>query len=279
MEKNRTLHAFGLALLILALLSFGAFAQDAAPSVTVQDQAIEDGTVTVEQVVSDGPGWIVIHRSEDDAVGEDIGFAAVADGENTDVVVEIDIDMATEALFAMLHTDEDPVGTYDFPGGDPPVSADGAVVNVAFQVTGLPDTTATPEADETPETDETPTATATPTGTPEELPEAGVAPQETPEELPETGVAPQATPEELPETGVAPQATPEELPETGVAPQATPEELPETGVAAQETPADPDELPETGGGVPDTNVGLLLALGTLVVIGALGLVVARRPNR
>ncbi|MHB1296085.1 MAG: DUF7282 domain-containing protein [Anaerolineae bacterium] len=293
MGKNRTLHAFGLALLILAMLSFAVFAQGATPSVTVNDQAVENDSVTVASVVSDGPGWIVIHNSTDGAVGADIGFSAVADGENTDVVVEIDPDLATETLFAMLHTDEDPVGTYDFPGGDPPVTADGEVVNVAFEVTGLSGVTPTVTATVTTTATVTATATVTPgttpgalpsTGvapqaTPETLPETGVAEQATPETLPETGVAAQATPEALPETGVAAQATPEALPETGVAAQATPEALPETGVAAQATPVAPGELPATGGEVPGTNAGLLLAVGALVLIGALGLVLARRPNR
>jgi plastocyanin len=47
--------------------------------------------------------------------------------------------MATETLYAMLHTDAGEVGTWEFPGGaDTPVAVDGQVVTPAFSVTGLP---------------------------------------------------------------------------------------------------------------------------------------------
>ena len=48
-------------LAVVALLALPVSAQ-VTPSVTVEDQAIVDGTVTAASVVSDGPGWIVIHR-------------------------------------------------------------------------------------------------------------------------------------------------------------------------------------------------------------------------
>jgi hypothetical protein len=60
----------------------------------------------------------------------------VVDGENTDVVIEIDVAAATETLYAMLHTDVGEVGTYEFPGDDVPVTADGEVVTPSFTVTG-----------------------------------------------------------------------------------------------------------------------------------------------
>jgi hypothetical protein len=110
--------------------------QEMTPSVTVSDQAIEDGTVTIDTVVSDGPGWIVIHIQEDGAPGAIIGQAPVSDGENTDVEVEIDVSQATETLYAMLHEDTGEEGMYDFPDGDPPVEVDGEVVLTSFMLTG-----------------------------------------------------------------------------------------------------------------------------------------------
>jgi plastocyanin len=106
------------------------------PSVTVTDQAIENGMVTVPQVVSDGPGWIVIHADKDGAPGPVIGRAAVSDGENADVMVEIDTEMVTEMLYAMLHTDTGEMGTYEFPDADPPVKVEGSVVVKPLSVTG-----------------------------------------------------------------------------------------------------------------------------------------------
>jgi uncharacterized surface protein with fasciclin (FAS1) repeats len=113
-----------------------AWGQDMSPSVTVQDQAVENGTVTIQTVVSDGPGWIVIHVDDNGQPGEVIGYTALSDGENTDVSVEIDTGMATETLYAMLHTDDGEEGTYEFPDADPPAEVDGQVVVQSFMVTG-----------------------------------------------------------------------------------------------------------------------------------------------
>lgn len=105
-----------------------------APYVEVNDQTLADGTVTIAGVGSDGPGWIVIH-ADDGGPGPVVGYAAVTDGNNTDVVVEIDTEAATETLYAMLHTDAGVEGTYEFPGDDGPVSVDGSVVVQPFTAT------------------------------------------------------------------------------------------------------------------------------------------------
>ena len=111
-------------------------AQDEVPSVTVEDQAIENDQVTIASVYSDGPGWIVIHADDNGSPGEVVGYAAVTEGENTDVTVDIDTEMATETLYAMLHEDLGTEGTYEFPGDDGPVQVDGEVVVEPFTVTG-----------------------------------------------------------------------------------------------------------------------------------------------
>ena len=112
------------------------------PSVTVTDQEVKDGTVTVPEVVSDGPGWIVIHQENEGNPGAVIGHAAVLDGVNENVTVEIDVSQATQTLFAMLHTDTEEVGTYEFPDNDPPVKVNDQIVVQPFEVTGGEMTTA-----------------------------------------------------------------------------------------------------------------------------------------
>jgi plastocyanin len=107
----------------------------AMPSVSVADQPIKDDTVTVATVVSNGPGWIVIHADKNGAPGPVLGYAAVKDGENTDIVVKLAAQGRTEKLYAMLHTDAGKVGTYEFPGADGPVAMDGMVITPAFKVT------------------------------------------------------------------------------------------------------------------------------------------------
>ncbi len=109
----------------------------AAPSVSVSDQADKDDTVTVAQVASDGPGWIVIHKEEGGGPGGVVGYAAVKSGVNKDVVVKIDSYSATPKLFAMLHIDAGKVGTYEFPGPDVPVMLNGEMVSPSFMVSDI----------------------------------------------------------------------------------------------------------------------------------------------
>lgn len=122
----------------------------AVPAVSVADQDISAGTVTVAEVVSDGPGWIVIHADAEGRPGPVIGYAAVADGANQDVAVDVATDQATETLYAMLHSDGGTVGTYEFPGADGPVSVGDQVLTPAFQVTGAMAAEATEEPAEEP---------------------------------------------------------------------------------------------------------------------------------
>lgn len=108
------------------------------PSVTVQDQTADPADqVVVQEVVSDGPGWMVIHEDDGGAPGAVIGFSAVGDGSNADVQVTLDRDAVDqETLYAMLHVDAGVVGTYEFPGPDGPVmDGMGNVIAPPFTVT------------------------------------------------------------------------------------------------------------------------------------------------
>ena len=110
------------------MLAFAAglvSAQAMTPSVTVEGQAL---TVTVQSVLSDGPGWLVIHADNKGAPGAVLGWAPLSDGENSNVVVPIDPAGLTPTVWAMLHIDAGVVGTYENPGPDAPVMVDGAIV-------------------------------------------------------------------------------------------------------------------------------------------------------
>lgn len=136
MLKVRRLAGFGLGLLAVLVLAFPAFAQDVTPSVVVSDQPLVDGSVTIEKVISVGPGWIVIHAQADGKPGPILGYSPVADGESSNVAVAIDAFQATGTLYAMLHTDAGEIGTWEFPGGpDTPVTVDDQVVTPPFKVT------------------------------------------------------------------------------------------------------------------------------------------------
>lgn len=104
------------------------------PSVAASDQEPVDGTVTIDRVVGDQPGWIVIHIDAGGAPGPVIGYSQVALGVNQDVQVTIELAQATPVLFAMLHLDAGQAGVYEFPGDDGPVRAGDEVVMVPFQL-------------------------------------------------------------------------------------------------------------------------------------------------
>ena len=95
---------------------------------------IVDGVLTVPSITSSSAGWLVVHADDGGTFGPVIGYAALAEGENTDVAVEIDADAATETIHLMLHEDGGVVGTYEFPGADAPVMVDGAPVSMAYAV-------------------------------------------------------------------------------------------------------------------------------------------------
>jgi len=107
--------------------------EEIIPSVTVSDQVAANGNISVAQVSATEPSWIVIHAQADGAPGPAIGFAAIEVGNNANVAVEIDLDQATETLYAMLHLDLGAAGEYEFPGDDAPVfDAGGDVVLTPF---------------------------------------------------------------------------------------------------------------------------------------------------
>ncbi len=133
-SSNRGLRRFAVLLALATAGGAALVAQALVPEVQVQDQAIADSRVTIQKVVSAGPGWIVIHADNGGKPGPVVGWAAVAKGENPNVVVAIDTKRATPVLYAMLHVDAGTVGTYEFPGADVPAKAGGMMVSPAFKV-------------------------------------------------------------------------------------------------------------------------------------------------
>jgi predicted lipoprotein with Yx(FWY)xxD motif len=112
-------------------------AKSSAPSVTVFDQALRGNTIIVKQVVSQGPGWLGLHMTNPNGtVGPAIGDAHLEDGVNNNVVVPIDLGLATPVMWVMLHTDKGIVGTWEFPGPDVPVTLNGDMVMSKFNITG-----------------------------------------------------------------------------------------------------------------------------------------------
>jgi predicted lipoprotein with Yx(FWY)xxD motif len=88
------------------------------PEVKVSDQTIQNGIVRVDQVVSNGPGWITIYTVVNDQPDQPLGHAPVQNGNNKNVTVQIDATKATPTLYALLQVDAGTVGVFEFPGPD-----------------------------------------------------------------------------------------------------------------------------------------------------------------
>lgn len=125
---------FVVALAIMLVLPTAA--QD-TPSVSVVDQVSTNGAVVIDSVYSEGPGFVVIHIDNGGSPGPVAGVSAVGAGWTHNLHVDVDTAMVTPMVFAMLHTDDNAVGTYEFgtvEGADAPVSVDGNVVTPAFNI-------------------------------------------------------------------------------------------------------------------------------------------------
>lgn len=96
------------------------------PVVEVEDQTTTTPTeLVIKRVVSDGPGWVVIHEDDNGNIGAPIGRGFVGNGET--MLVDVTLNRAAldqEKLYAMLHKDDPADGRYTFTsanGEDAPV--------------------------------------------------------------------------------------------------------------------------------------------------------------
>ncbi|MEM7115879.1 MAG: hypothetical protein AAF614_25785 [Chloroflexota bacterium] len=97
------------------------------PDVIVYDQPVVNGRFAVDYALSSGPGWLVVYLDEAEEPGAIIGFAPLEDGVNRYVEVELGQTAVTEQLFIIMHADDDPVGTFDFPQLDKPFAVGGQI--------------------------------------------------------------------------------------------------------------------------------------------------------
>lgn len=105
---------------------------------TLDNNGIVSGdtaSVVVQSVLSDGPGFLVIHNEVNGGMGDVIGFTPVPSGLSTHVAVEVNPQMVTSNLWPALHVDTGTAGQFEFGAvadADAPVVVNGQVV--AFPV-------------------------------------------------------------------------------------------------------------------------------------------------
>lgn len=124
------------------------------PLVSVSTQAA--GTsVTVDKATLAKNGFIAIHTDDKGKPGPVIGHSALLKaGPNTAIAVKLSRRTRNgETLYAMLHTDVNGNGAYEFPGADVPTTdSTGAVVSPSFTVgaaTSSPSPSASPSSSPT----------------------------------------------------------------------------------------------------------------------------------
>jgi hypothetical protein len=132
---------------VVALAGFAGSALAATPSqITVRDQDLNTGVVTLDSVTAPQDGWVVVYNNPDFTDGAIVGYAPVHQGVNNNVKVTIDrkqmyADAAHTALlpslWARLHTDNPVKGLFEWglrnlPYNDPPVIENGHEVVTEF---------------------------------------------------------------------------------------------------------------------------------------------------
>lgn len=89
-------------------------------SLTVEDQAVVDNTITISNVVLEGDGWIVVHADSEGAPGAVIGVSElITAGSHDNVVITFDESAEVSVgddLWIMLHEDTGVAGEYEFDG-------------------------------------------------------------------------------------------------------------------------------------------------------------------
>lgn len=116
-----------------------------APALTVSDQAVDNGSITISETLAGQIGFVVLHRdtgNDTPVVPASIGNGQVYVGQNSDLVIQLNDGETLETgekVWAMLHIDNGTIGSYDFDGSagsdDPPVfDANNNIVMVQFTI-------------------------------------------------------------------------------------------------------------------------------------------------
>lgn len=131
MNKTIIFSLLGLAV-IAAALWFILKDGNIIPQVTVADQPIINGQITVSSVMAVAPSWLVIQTETNGVPGPVVGYAKINKGENNNVNINIDAQKSTPKLFAMIHEDSGEKGKFDFPDNDMPLLYKNEMVSKLF---------------------------------------------------------------------------------------------------------------------------------------------------
>jgi hypothetical protein len=115
--KTKSSVLIGILVLALSATAYGDATRVNYPDIVVRDQEMKNmaaanngmlNFLTVEAVISDGPGWIAISTSQVESADTIIGYALLKDGMNKEVNVQVNFTKKVSApiqLYVLLHTD------------------------------------------------------------------------------------------------------------------------------------------------------------------------------
>ena len=95
------------------------------PDIFVYDQPIAAGKLSVERIISENPGWIVVYTDNEGQPDVIIGFEKVNSGINPLVDIDIIETAITPQLLLVIHDETDNPAEFNFPVADPAATYDG----------------------------------------------------------------------------------------------------------------------------------------------------------
>lgn len=103
----------------LVVVAFAQAPPAQTPTVVVNNQALVNGNLTIEQVTVPQQAFLVIQRDLSGAAESILGRVALVTGTTENVVIRLDAAVAPgEQLYAALYLDAAPVGVFEAPGAD-----------------------------------------------------------------------------------------------------------------------------------------------------------------
>lgn len=108
-----------------------------APSINVLNQAVVNGTITVAEVASSGPGLVAIYNSAQGQPYILIGYSPVSEGISKNVAIRVNTGALTGTLYATLYLDLGRSGVLEYPGPDIQQRSSGHPVLAPFEITNL----------------------------------------------------------------------------------------------------------------------------------------------
>jgi hypothetical protein len=97
--------------------------------IEIQHTKVQARTIlTVYTVMSDGPGWVVLHADQDGTAGAVLEHIWVPSGTTRIARTEVQ-EIGSEPIHVMLHQDHGWVGYFEFPRTDGPVLVDNVMIN------------------------------------------------------------------------------------------------------------------------------------------------------